>query len=189
MEKNRAFDISNTEEILGRLKNDDQSAVDELFVYYYPRLYHFSKNILKVENDIDDILQEVFVNIWLNRQNIYNAETFNAYIFTITKNKVLNLIRSNHRDRTFKEDMILHSGAEGYHTSNQVEFNEVVKGLNLGVAGLPEKRQKVFILSRNRGLSNKDISQQLNISEKTVEDHITHAIKHIKKTMKTLGVL
>jgi len=181
--------ISNTEEIIRRLKKDDKSAVDELFAYYYPRLYHFSKAILKIENDIDDILQEVFVKIWLNRQKIGNAETFNAYIFTITKNEVLNLIRSNHKDQAFRDELFLRSVAEEYHTPNPVEFDEIKAGIDKIVMSLPEKRQQVFNLSRTEGLSNKEIAQQLNISEKTVEDHITHAIRHIKISMKEMGIL
>ena len=189
MEKDRVLTTSNTEDIIRRLKKDDKSAVDELFSYYYPRLYHFSKSILKIETDIDDILQEVFVKIWLNRNKISNIETFNAYIFTITKNEVLNLIRSNLRDQTFKEEFFLRSVAEEYQTQNQVEFDEIKSGIDRIVASLPEKRQQVFVLSRTEGLSNKEIAQQLNISEKTVEDHITHAIKHIKTSIKDMGVI
>ena len=181
--------ISNTEEIIRRLKKDDKSAVDELFGYYYPRLYHFSRSILKIENDIDDILQEVFVKIWLNRQKIGNPETFNAYIFTITKNEVLNLIRSNLKDHAFRDELFLHSVAEEYIPQNQVEFNEIKTLINQIVASLPEKRQQVFILSRTEGLSNKEIALQLNISEKTVEDHITHAIKYIKSSMQEMGMI
>lgn len=189
MEKNRVLTIISTEEIIRRLKKDDKSAVDELFSYYYPRLYHFSKSILKIENEIDDILQEVFVKIWLNRQKIGNAETFNAYIFTITKNEVLNLIRNNLKDQTFKDELFLRSVAEEYQTQNLIEFDEIKMGIDKIVTSLPEKRQQVFILSRTEGLSNKEIAQQLNISEKTVEDHITHAIKYIKNSMKEMGII
>ena len=126
--------------------------------------------------------------MFLFRQ-ISNIETFNAYIFTITKNEVLNLIRSNLRDQTFKEEFFLRSVAEEYQTQNQVEFDEIKSGIDRIVASLPEKRQQVFVLSRTEGLSNKEIAQQLNISEKTVEDHITHAIKHIKTSIKDMGVI
>ncbi|MEI7527188.1 MAG: RNA polymerase sigma-70 factor [Mariniphaga sp.] len=189
MEKNRVLTFSDTEQIINRLKNEDKSAVDDLFSYYYPRLYHFSKSILKIENDIDDILQEVFVKIWLNRQKIGNPETFNAYIFTITKNEVLNLIRSNLREHTFKDQLFQHAVAEEYQNSAPLEYEEVKAGIDKIVAVLPEKRQQVFILSRTEGLSNKEIAQQLNISEKTVEDHITHAIKQIKSSMKEMGII
>ena len=181
--------FSDTEQIINRLKNEDKSAVDDLFSYYYPRLYHFSKSILKIENDIDDILQEVFVKIWLNRQKIGNPETFNAYIFTITKNEVLNLIRNNLRDHTFKDQLFQYAVAEEYQNSVPVEYEEIKAGIEKIVANLPEKRQQVFVLSRTEGLSNKEIAQQLNISEKTVEDHITHAIKQIKSSMKEVGIL
>jgi len=189
MEKIGTMAISNIEEIIHRLKKDDKSAVDELFSYYYPRLYHFSKSILKIETDIDDILQEVFVKIWLNRQKISNVATFNAYIFTITKNEVLNLIRSSLKDHTFKDELYHRSVAEEYQTQNQLEYDEIKTGIDHIVSSLPEKRQQVFILSRTEGLSNKEIAQQLNISEKTVEDHITHAIKHIKSALHEMGMI
>ncbi len=189
MEKNRVLTVSDTEQIIRRLKNEDKSAVDDLFTYYYPRLYHFSKSILKLENGIDDILQEVFVKIWLNRQKIGNPETFNAYIFTITKNEVLNLIRSNLREHTFKDQLFQRAVAEEFQNSVPLEYEEIKNGIDKIVANLPEKRQQVFDLSRNEGLSNKEIAQQLNISEKTVEDHITHAIKQIKNSMKEMGII
>jgi len=189
MEKMKVITNFNTEEIIRRLKRDDKSAMDELFQYYYPRLYHFSRSILKIENEIDDILQDVFVKIWLNRHKISNAETFNSYIFTITKNEVLNFLRSKMRDQNFKDELLLRSVAEEYQSQNLVEFNEIKAGIDKIVAGLPEKRQQVFILSRTEGLSNKEIAQQMNISEKTVEDHITHAIKHLKRAMKDMGIV
>ncbi len=189
MGRSSILTIVDTEEIIRRLKSDDKSALDELFGHYYPRLYQFSRSILKIENEIDDILQEVFVKIWLNRQKIGNAETFNAYIFTITKNEVLNLIRKRLRDQTFRDQLFLRSVAEEYQLENQLEFEEIKTRIDQIVVKLPKKRQQIFILSRTNGLSNKEISDQLNISEKTVEDHITHAIKQIKRSMKEMGVL
>jgi RNA polymerase sigma-70 factor (ECF subfamily) len=181
--------LVNIENIILRLKDDDKSSVDELFTYYYPRLYQFSKSIVKIETYIDDILQEVFVKLWLNRNKIKNVETFNAYIFTITKNEILNLIRSNLRDQTFKDKLFVRSVAEEYQTTTKFEFDEIKSSIERIVAGLPEKRQQIFVLSRRDGLSNKEIAQQLDISSKTVEDHITHAIKYIKNAMKDMDIM
>jgi RNA polymerase sigma-70 factor (ECF subfamily) len=188
MEKIRVMNIRYTEEIIRRMKNDDKSAVDELFKHYYPRLYHFSRLILKIENQIDDVLQEVFVKIWINRYKINNAETFNSYIFTITKNEVINLIRSNIKDQKFKEELLLRSVSEEYQTQNQLEFDEIRSSIDKIIASLPEKRKQVFVLSRTEGLSNKEISIKLEISIKTVEDHISHSIKYIKKSMTDMGI-
>lgn len=181
--------IGETEEIIRRLKTDDKSAVDELFNCYYNRLFHFSKSILKIESNIDDILQEVFVKIWLNRLKISNAETFNSYIFTITKNEVLNLIRANLKENSLRAEIYVRSVAEEYQTQNPLEFDEIKSAIDKIIATLPEKRQLVFKLSRTEGLPNKEIAHQLGISEKTVEDHITHAIRHIKNSLTEMGVL
>ena len=181
--------VRDIEEIIRRLKQDEKSALDDLFGYYYPRLFHFSKSILKIETEVDDILQEVFVKLWLNRQKIGNAETFNSYIFTITKNEVLNLIRTNLRNNSFKNELFQRSVAVEFQLQSQLEFNEVKSGIEQVVSQLPEKRRQIFILSRTEGLSNKEIAQQLNISEKTVEDHITHAIKKIKTSLKEMGLI
>ena len=179
MGNSKPFNNGDPEEIIRRLKSDDKFAVDELFNCYYNRLYHFSKSILKIENGIDDILQDVFVKIWLNRQKINNPETFNAYIFTITKNEVLNLIRANLKNQSFRDEMYLRSVAEEYQTQNTLEFEEIKSAIDKIVETLPEKRQIVFKLSRT----------ELGISEKTVEDHITHSIKHIKLSLNDLGIL
>jgi RNA polymerase sigma-70 factor, ECF subfamily len=181
--------ISKIEELIRRLKNDDKSALDEIFHYYYPRLYNFSKRILKIEDEIDDILQDVFLKIWINRNKINNPETFNSFIFTITKNALLNLIRSNINKQTFKEEFSRKVISAEYFTIDQIEFKEIQTAIDQIVSRLPEKRQKVFLLSRIEGLSNKEIAQKLNISEKTVEDHITHSIRFLKKSLSEFGIL
>jgi RNA polymerase sigma-70 factor, ECF subfamily len=180
---------SKIEELIGRLKNNDKSALDEIFNYYYPRLYNFSKRILKIEDEIDDILQDVFLKIWLHRNKINNPETFNSFIFTITRNALLNLIRSNVNNQAFKEEFSRRIISSEYVTQNQIEYNEIKTAIDQIVSRLPEKRQKVFLLSRNEGLSNKEIAQKLNISEKTVEDHITHSIRFLKKSLSEIGIL
>lgn len=177
------------EELIERMKNDDKTAIDEIFNYYYPRLYNFSKNILKIEDDIDDILQDVFLKVWLSRSKINNHETFNSFIFTITKNAVLNLIRAKINNQAFKEEFSKRAMASEYISLNSYEFEEIKTEIDKLVAKLPEKRQIIFRLSRNEGLSHKEIAVKLNISEKTVEYHITHAIKFLKKSLNDIGLL
>ena len=184
-----SISASKIEELIGRLKNNDKSALDEIFNYYYPRLYNFSKRILKIEDEIDDILQDVFLKIWLHRGKINNPETFNSFIFTITKNALLNLIRSNANNQAFKEEFSKRIILSEYVTQNQIEYKEIKTAIDQIVSKLPEKRQKIFLLSRNEGLSNKEIAQKLNISEKTVEDHITHSIRFLKKSLSEIGIL
>ena len=179
----------NTEELIIRLKKNDKSALDEIFNHYYPRLFNFSKRFLKVEDDIDDILQDVFLKIWLNRSKIDNCETFNSFVFTVTRNALLNLIRSKLKDQSFKEKFSQKVIATEYLTQQPYEYEEIKTAVERIITKLPQKSQIVFILSRTDGLSNKEIAHRLNLSEKSVEDHITHSIRFLKKSLNEIGFI
>lgn len=175
--------------ILKRLANEDKSALEELFNYYYPRLYYFSKSFLKLEDGIDDILQEVFLKIWQNRKGINRSETFQAYIFTITRNHLLNELRSKLNEQKAKEKMLKKSVAPEFLLSEKIEFFELKEKIDHFVASLPNRQQEVFWLSRHEGLSYREISEKLGISEKTVEYHISKAIAILKKNLQELGLI
>ena len=179
----------NLEEVLLKLSNDDRYALEDLFNYYYPRLYNFSKAFLKLEDGIDDILQEVFVKIWQNRKNIRQSETFNSFIFTITRNLLLNELRSMLNDRKIKEKILERSVAEEYLLGEHLDFNELKTKIDELVMELPEKQRRVFVMSRVEGLGQKEIAMKLEISEKTVEYHISQSIKFIKGKLKGMGLI
>ena len=107
-------DKSQLKKILKELSKDQESPLEELFNLYYPRLYDFSRSFLKLEQGIDDILQEVFIRIWQNRKKIKDPDTFNAYIFTITRNLLLNELRSRLNHQNLKEEIRQLSIAQEY---------------------------------------------------------------------------
>lgn len=178
-----------TDKVLERLLRDDKSALEELFNYYYPRLFNFSRSFLKIEDGIDDILQEVFIRIWQNRKKINRHETFNSYLFTITKNLLINELKSRMRDERTKEIVFRNSVAEEYQIAEKIELNELKLKISSIVENLPDKQREVFLLSRVEGLSHKDIAKRLNIKEKTVEYHIHHTLVVLKKKLINFGSL
>jgi RNA polymerase sigma-70 factor (ECF subfamily) len=184
MEKRLKLDL-----ITKKLSEGDVNALEEIFNHFYPRLYHFSRSFLKLETGIDDILQEVFVKIWQNRRNIRNEDNFNAYIFTITRNLLLNELRRRLNDSKLKEQIYKRSVAEEYLLDRQLEYHELKERINLIVTELPESHRKVFILSRYDGLSHREIAKKMDISEKTVEYHIRQSIIIIKHKLNDLTFL
>jgi len=179
----------NLEKILFELANDDPMAMDALFSHYYPRLYNFSRAFLKMEDGIDDILQDVFLKIWRNRQNIKNAHTFNSYLFTITKNHLLNELRSRLNNQKIRDQIYRASAAKEYLLFENTGFEELQGKVELIVNDLPSKQKEIFKLSRFDGLSHKEIAEQMNITTKTVEYHITQAIKFLKEKLEILGLI
>ncbi len=179
----------NLEKVIREMGQGNKAALDLLFKHYYPKLYGFSKGFLKIEDDIDDILQEVFIKLWINREKIRGSDTFNAYIFTITKNLLINYLQAKLKKETFKANLYQKALAEEYLTDNLAEYNEIKDCVDSTISKLPPKRQQIFSLSRKGGLSNKEIAKKMDISIKTVEDHITHSIKYIKEELKKSGFL
>lgn len=173
-------DKSKLELTLKELSKDHEPSLEELFNYYYPRLYDFSRSFLKLEQGIDDIIQEVFIRIWQNRKKIKDPETFNSYIFTITRNLLLNELRSRLNQKTLKEDIRKLSIAQEYASMEQQDYKDLQNRLDKIVEELPERQKEIFMLSRSDGLSHKEISQKLQITTKTVEYHISLAIKSFK---------
>ena len=160
-----------------------------LFNYYYPRLYSFSKSFLKLEDGIDDILQEVFIRIWQNRKTIKSAESFNSYIFTITRNLLLNELRSRLNDQKIKGQILKASLPEEYVSFEKTDYLELKEKIEEVIGELPPKQREIFRMSRSEGLSHKEIAEKLNISTKTVEYHITQSINTLKSKLEALGLL
>ncbi len=168
------------EKTLKELSKDSELSLEELFRYYYPCLYDFSKSFLKLGQGIDDILQEVFIRIWQNRKNIKDPNTFNAYIFTITRNLLLNELRSRLNNDKLKDEIRRLSIAKEFENLDLVQYQDLKNRVEEIVKQLPERQKEIFVLSRTEGLSHKEIAGKLQITTKTVEYHISLAITTLK---------
>jgi RNA polymerase sigma-70 factor, ECF subfamily len=175
--------------IVKRLIRDDKKALDEIYTIFYPRLYAFSKSFLKVEDDVNDILQDVFVKIWLHRRNIKNVETFNAYIFTTTKNAIVSYFREKIKIQDFETRLKNRVISEFASSADSFEYDDMKEKADRIIEQLPEKRKEIFKLCREEGLSYKEIAEKLGISVKTVEDHIMHANRFLRKHLKEMDLL
>jgi RNA polymerase sigma-70 factor (ECF subfamily) len=170
------------------LIDDDKKSFDDLYFYYYPKLYAFSKTFLKVEDDINDILQEVFIKTWDNRKKIKDVETFNAWIFTITKNSVVTYFREKIRQKDF-ESRVRKMAVGELVFNDSLEYKDLKERVDQLVEQLPEKRKMIFKLSREKGLSNREIAKKMEISIKTVEDHMLYSLRFLRNNLKDFEVL
>lgn len=177
------------DQIIKELAKDNEAPLKELFDFYYPRLYNFSKSFLKIEDQIDDILQEVFIKIWQNRKRIRSAATFNSFIFTITRNLLLNELRSQVNNEKTKDEIRNLSIAGEYSSMRQIEYRDLKEKVEVIVNELPARQKEIFTLSRIEGLSHKEIAEKLGIKTKTVEYHITHSVRYLKERLKEMGLM
>jgi RNA polymerase sigma-70 factor, ECF subfamily len=174
------------DQLLHAFKNGDIQAFNELFDQYGKRLLCFSKTYLKSEFEAEEIVQDVFLKIWINRHNLSDTKSFNSYIFTIAKNAILNTIRKSKSEQTYLEYAKFHPN-DDVLLDDELNFRELELAYKDAIEKLSPRRKEIYKLSREKSLSNVEISQQLGLSVKTIENQMTSAIAEIKQTLQALG--
>lgn len=140
--------------------------------------------LLGNSDDAKEIVHEVFVYIWEHRDTLDKIYNLNSYMFMIAKSKAIKLLR---KENKFRNNQVNgHTNLNGFANSPDeiIEGNELEMLIRMVIDRMPEMRRKVFILSRNSGLSNEEIAKKLNISNSTVRSHISIALKEIKDALR-----
>jgi RNA polymerase sigma-70 factor (ECF subfamily) len=152
-----------------------------LFEASKEKVYNYCYAITHSHHSAQEIVQEVFLKLWLHRDQLSEIRNHEAYIFAIAKNKVLNHLRKCRYDEMLASqirDLMIPS-------SNNVEefmsLEDSKRLLEKAVNQLPPQRQQVFQLSRNKGLSFEQIAHQLRLSRNTVKNHLVLALRFIRK--------
>jgi RNA polymerase sigma-70 factor (ECF subfamily) len=169
---------------VSELKCGDVKSFDVLFHHYNERLYYFVLSLIKKQEDAEGIVQEVFLKIWANRSNIDLSKSFKSYVFTIAYNLSIDYLRRSIHEKEYIKHLEYYFNVESISVENEGDFNLVQSQVNKIIEELPKKRQQIFKLSRVNGLSHKEIASELNITVKTVENHIRLATKHLKERLK-----
>ena len=161
-------------------------AFNKIFDRYGKRLYHFSLGYLKSSANAEEIVQDVFLKIWSNREELSVQKSFESYLFTIAKNGILNTIRKSNSEQTYLNYAKLHPG-KNILVDEELDFKELEKSYKQSIEMLSPRRKEIYLLSREQSLSNAEIAEKMNISIKTVENQMTSAISEIRKNLRSLG--
>jgi RNA polymerase sigma-70 factor (ECF subfamily) len=176
-------DIQKDEAVLVReLSRGNVLAFNSLFREYSRRLYGFAMGYLKSESESEELVQEVFTIIWAKRKELRKELSFKSFLFTIS----INIIRKHFRTRAHLADY-LQSGLNeesDMQTSQLISYNSLYNYIATLAEQLPEKRREIFIKSRFEGMTVREISEELKISHKTVENQLTVALSFIRKNLK-----
>ena len=173
--------------LLGALYGGSKVAFEKLYCRFWGRLYLAAYNRLRDKELCEDIIQEIFSQLWIRRSTLA-IKNLESYLFTAVRFQVFRCINEKKCRNNFVMELS-RLPAEFFDT--QQSYREIEEALKNGIEKLPEKCGKIFYLSRQEHLSNKEIALRLNISIKTVENQITLAIKKMRKYLSpwTLPVL
>lgn len=168
------------EELILLLNESDEKALVEIYDRYWNKLLAQAKWDLRDEVDAEDCVQDVFIKLWKCRAGLTLRHKLSTYLYRAVKNQTINMLakRNSKRNHITFEDA---TGSEIFSPAADSSLleKEMLEILVAAIDALPDKCSKIYRLSRIDGKSNKEIATQMDVAEKTVEGHITRAIKHI----------
>lgn len=157
------------------------SAFDIIYKKYSRRLYGFVFRYVKQEVDTEEIVQEVFVKIWQKRDKINVYSSFESFLFTIAHNETINLLKKRATEQKYVEHVkSLQQIEESYEIANEIHYKELEQKFHGLLDELSPRQKEIFKLSREDGLSHKEIAERLGISSNTVKNHLVTALSFLK---------
>lgn len=163
------------------LKSGNAQAFDQLFANYGKRLYYFSLGYLKSKEEAEEVVQEVFLTIWRKRKDINPDLSFKAYIFKIAYHQILERFRQIQQRQNYHHQLVDTFVSFSNESNERLDYQLLLEKVETLVQQLPPRQQDVLLKIKKDGMPVKEVALQLNISPKTVENHLTQALKNIKK--------
>ena len=175
--------IYNEKELLLLLREGDDVAFEKIYQLYSRRLLGNLVKLLKSEELASDLLQETFVRVWNNRNQIDPDKSFRSYLFRIAENLVYDFFRKAARDRKLQQQLLTGAAVHYQHVEEHFCNKESVSRLIKAMDALPPQRRQVFQLIKLEGRSYAEVSALLNVSVSTVSDHIVKATRFIRREL------
>ncbi len=168
---------------LSSLKEGSVDAFNLCYDLYFRALCSYANLIVRQSEIAEEITQNIFMEIWMNRDKIPEHSSFKAYILTAVRNDCLDHLKHKKTVEKYNELLVKNKSLAYDDIFNQLIDNDLQKYLNSAIQKLPEQCRKVFLMSRFHYNSYKEIADKLNISVKTVENQIGKALKIVRKEL------
>ena len=174
--------------LIKQMKAGNMKAFDTIYHQYCNRLFGFVMKLIKEKNDAEEIVQEVFTRLWASRQQIDEYASFDSYLFTITYNTSMSLLRKRLSEKKYMEHLgNIQDEVSEANAIEEIQYSELNQKYKDILNQLTPRQKEIFLLSREEGLTHKEIAAKLGISKNTVEIHISNALNFIKNNLdKTL---
>lgn len=163
-----------------RVAAGDQAAFRLLFDLYRQRLFSFAWQLCHSAVDAEEVVQDVFLKLWEQRDKLTEVSFPRKYIYTMTRNRTLDLLGKIARNDRMIREVWVNMTQSDNPTQQLLDAEESQKLIQVALSLLSEKKQIIFALSRKEGLSHQEIAARLNLSVQTVKNIITEILKHIQ---------
>ena len=165
------------EQLLTLLGQGNKAAFDLIYNRYFDRLTIYLYKVVKDADETKDLVQELFISLWMRQDELHAIESLQRYLFTSAQYLGLKYVKDNVRKNDFLKSLGEFYTPTSSSFVEQLNANQLSSSINNEIEKLPAKMKEVFILSREENLSHKLIAQKLMISDKTVKKQINNALK------------
>jgi RNA polymerase sigma-70 factor (family 1) len=177
----------NESEILLRISEGDEQAFAALFDHYAPRVKHIAKLFTVSDAIAEDIVQDVFMKVWLKRRDLPEIQDLKNWLFIVARNFAINALKKiAHRETSYSSlpDLL------PYDTpvpDAGLDARDLEKNIRIAMLGLTDQQQKVFELARLQGMSREEISKTLDLSPNTVKMHLVRSTRFVRAWLMAKG--
>lgn len=176
-------------ELLIKVSTGDQKAFTELFERHQTLVYDFSIRLTRSKIQAEEIVQNVFIRIWVNRTNLVNIENFGAYLNRATRNHSYTVLKKLAAQANREVELTVQVIGGGANAEHLTLYNDSAKILKTVVDTLPPQRKLVYELCHEKGLKYDEVAVKLNISSGTVHTHMKLALKTIRAHFKQMDAM
>ena len=172
-----------------QLLKDDRNSFRNIFNEYFKPLCHLSLHYLEDNDEANEVVQAAFVKLWEIRHELNADSNLRNFLFTLVKNNCLNILKRRqillkHHEKIKWIEMHYQYESLASIGGDFLEYNELKEKIDISIQKLPEHCRIVFEMSRFDDLKNREIAEKLGVTQKTVEAHLTKALKILRNDLK-----
>lgn len=176
-----AYSTYTDQQLTALLKQGDADAYAEIYSSYIRPLIRFTEAKLYSLEDARDLIQDLFTGLWCNRDTLEIHDSLKAYLFGITRFQIINKIRKNITREVYADKLRILSPAYA-SLEEELDVKEMSANIRMRLNELPQKTRDIFHKSREEDKSIREIANELNLSEQTVKNQISIALKYLRKS-------
>ncbi|MBX2874038.1 MAG: RNA polymerase sigma-70 factor [Saprospiraceae bacterium] len=171
-------------QLVANLSKGDEAALAELYELYFDRLYAFATAFFGTSLDAKDVVQETFIKVWERRARLKATGSIEPFLLAIVKNTAIDLTRKKLRESLNRDSLKMDSSYRHESSGEEIVIvKELENKIERAIDQLPPKTKTVFSLKKKEGMSNSEIATKLNLSKKTVENHINIALSRLRQLL------
>ncbi|MDF2188203.1 RNA polymerase sigma-70 factor [Paraflavitalea sp. CAU 1676] len=177
--------LHNEKELLSRIAGGDGAAFEQLFDYYWQGIYEVAFTLTKSREIARDMVQEIFLKLWLVREELPHKDNFTGFLFIVARNHIYDELRKKLNEQPFATHLQTWFTESPLGADQRLLYQESQTLVHKAIAQLPEQQRQVYLLTRESGWTQDEIAQHLQVSKNTVKTHMSRALTAIREYLLT----